>query len=393
MKQKFILTLVAFLLIGEALAQFTYTYTGKPRFDILTRRHITDGQGNVIFIDTLGTTTIELFPNIAPRHTRNFDSLVSVGFYDSTAFHRVIPNFMIQGGDPNSRSGLPSTWGTGQAGQPTVMAEFTPAKHRRGIVSAARTSNPNSATSQFFICHGNGASVSNLNGQYSVYGRVTSGISWVDTVVNSPRNASDRPLQKIDMFVKYIGSNDTVPVAPVLTNPPNGTSVPDVISPTILGWQAVSDAILYRVEVAGDSLFTDSIAYFNTADLYYNLNGLQDYGTYYWRVRTNNGGHFSPWSPMHRFHTTWVLTGAAANGPANTTIAVFPNPSAGKFNFSGMEKGSKLRVFDMNGRLVHETIAKENNITLDLDGKEKGVYFYQVSNQQKELQRGKLVVK
>lgn len=393
MKQKFTLALIASLLIGEAMAQFTYTYTGKPRFEILSRRQVINSQGQVVRIDTLGKIRIELFPNIAPRHTRNFDSLVSVGFYDSTAFHRVIPNFMIQGGDPNSRSGPPNTWGQGQPGQPTVLAEFTPAKHKRGIVSAARAANPNSATSQFFICHANSASVSNLNGQYSVYGRVTSGINLVDTIVLSPRNASDRPFNKMDMFIKYIGSNDTVPVAPVLTNPPNGTSVPDVISPTILGWQGVSDAILYRVEVAGDSLFTDSIAYFNTADLYFNLNGLQDYATYYWRIRTNNGGHYSPWSPVHRFHTTYDLTSIPSQLPARSKISVFPNPGAGKFTFSGVENGNKIRLFDVGGKLVYEAVAKDDHLTLDLESRDKGVYFYQVSGQNKELQRGKIVVK
>ena len=195
------------------------------------------------------------------------------------------------------------------------------------------------------------------------------------------------------MFIKYIGSNDTVPNPPVLNLPPNGTSVPDVISSTYLGWSPVSDGIIYRVEVAGDSLFTDSIAYINTAEVYYSLGGLQDYATYYWRVRTNNGGHFSPWSPVHRFHTTWDLTGVPSQTAANTKISVFPNPSNGQFNFSGLEKGNKLRLFDMNGKLVYESVIKENTLTLNLEGKEKGIYFYQVSSQQKELQRGKLVVK
>src|SRR6218665_4117685 len=130
--KKFTILCLAFLLSGEVLAQFTYTYTGKPRFQILTRRN---------FTDTLGIINIELFPNIAPLHTRNFDSLVSTGFYDSTAFHRVVPGFVIQGGDPNTRSGLPITWGQGDPSQPTVNAEFSAARHLRGILSAARLQN------------------------------------------------------------------------------------------------------------------------------------------------------------------------------------------------------------------------------------------------------------
>ena len=139
-----LVALISLFVIGENFSQTaTYTYTGKPRFQILTKRNNT----------LLGIINVELFPNIAPKHTRNFDSLVSKQFYDTTAFHRVIPGFVIQGGDPNSRHGPKPTWGQGQAGQPTVNAEFTAAKHVRGILSAARSTNINSATSQFFICH------------------------------------------------------------------------------------------------------------------------------------------------------------------------------------------------------------------------------------------------
>src|SRR5437868_7957173 len=133
---------ILFFLTTELFSQFTYTYTGKPRFQIVTTQASA----------TLGVIHVELFPTIAPRHVRNFDSLVSKQFYDTTAFHRVVPGFVIQGGDPNSRSGPVSTWGYGQPGQPTVKAEFSVARHERGILSAARSNNINSATSQFFIC-------------------------------------------------------------------------------------------------------------------------------------------------------------------------------------------------------------------------------------------------
>src|SRR4051812_17255131 len=120
--KKNLLFLLMVIGLGSALAQTSYTYTGKPTFQILAVRAGT----------TIGTINIELFPLIAPLHTINFDSLTSAQFYDTTAFHRVIPGFVIQGGDPNSRHGPTSTWGQGQPGQPTVMAEFSSLKHKRG---------------------------------------------------------------------------------------------------------------------------------------------------------------------------------------------------------------------------------------------------------------------
>src|SRR5688572_11991926 len=114
----------------------------KPQYQIVTHR-----AGSY-----LGTFNIELFPLIAPLHVNNFDSLVGQQFYDSTAFHRVVPGFVIQGGDPNSINGPISTWGQGQPWQVTVDAEFSVVRHLRGIIGAARDVDPNSANSQFYIC-------------------------------------------------------------------------------------------------------------------------------------------------------------------------------------------------------------------------------------------------
>src|SRR5438128_7898727 len=105
------------------------TFTGKPQYQIEVHRADT----------VMGKIIVEMFPAIAPNSVRNWDSLVSIHFYDSTAFHRVIPGFMIQGGDPNSRSGPRSTWGYGDPDQATVDAEFSAVSHLRGILSAART--------------------------------------------------------------------------------------------------------------------------------------------------------------------------------------------------------------------------------------------------------------
>jgi len=150
----------------------------------------------------LGKIVLELFPDKAPLHVHNFDSLVAAKFYDGTAFHRVIPGFMIQGGDPNSKDQPRDTWGYGQPNKQTkVKAEFNDTKHVRGILSAARSADPNSATSQFFIMH---ADSKHLDGQYTAYGKVASGLDVVDKIVNMPRDPKDNPLDKVEMTIKKI---------------------------------------------------------------------------------------------------------------------------------------------------------------------------------------------
>src|ERR1051325_494344 len=135
----------------------------------------------VAVIDTnYGKIVIEFFPDVAPNHVENFKELARENFYDGTKFHRLVKNqnraVAIQGGDPNTISGDPSTWGQGQPGQKTVPAEFSRTRsHERGIVSAARKGNDvNSATSQFFIC---AAPNPSWDGQYSIFGRVTEGMN------------------------------------------------------------------------------------------------------------------------------------------------------------------------------------------------------------------------
>jgi peptidyl-prolyl cis-trans isomerase B (cyclophilin B) len=133
---------------------------------------------------------IELYPDIAPETVKNFVSLVSEGFYDGLIFHRVIPGFMIQGGDPN---------GTGMGGsKQTIRGEFSgngfknDLKHDRGVISMARTANPNSASSQFFIVV---KAASHLDGQYASFGKVIEGMEEVDRIVNVQRDRSDKPLE------------------------------------------------------------------------------------------------------------------------------------------------------------------------------------------------------
>lgn len=134
------------------------------------------------------TIQVELYPEIAPNTVNNFISLVNKGFYDGTIFHRVIPGFMIQGGDPQ---------GTGMGGPGYgIKGEFSQngfpnsLKHGRGVISMARSMMPDSAGSQFFIMT---TDAPHLDGQYAAFGKVTAGIETVDNIVNVPRDRSDRP--------------------------------------------------------------------------------------------------------------------------------------------------------------------------------------------------------
>ncbi|MDR3602710.1 MAG: peptidylprolyl isomerase [Desulfosporosinus sp.] len=136
------------------------------------------------------TIKIELYPEVAPQTVKNFVALVSDGFYDGLIFHRVIPGFMIQGGDPN---------GTGMGGsKQTIPGEFSgngfknDLKHDRGVISMARTSDPNSASSQFYIVV---KASSHLDGQYASFGKVIDGLEEVDRIVSVPKDRGDKPLE------------------------------------------------------------------------------------------------------------------------------------------------------------------------------------------------------
>ena len=139
----------------------------------------------------LGTIVIEFFSNDAPKHVDNFIELTESGFYDGVLFHRIIPGFMIQGGDPNTIGGDPSTWGTGGPST-SVDAEFNTIKHNRGIVSMARSADPNSGGSQFFIVH---ADSNFLDEQYTVFGRIVTEESFetLDKIASVEISSQDRP--------------------------------------------------------------------------------------------------------------------------------------------------------------------------------------------------------
>ena len=159
-----------------------------------------------------GDIKLEFFDEIAPKHVESFKLHAQNGYYDGTIFHRVIPGFMIQGGDPLSKSEDKSRHGTGgnaakyfgigdENSESTwdLPAEFSATPHERGILSMARSQNPDSGGSQFFICV---ADARFLYNQYTVFGKVVSGIDVVDSIVNAPRDARDNPDDRIEMKVK-----------------------------------------------------------------------------------------------------------------------------------------------------------------------------------------------
>ncbi|RMH03088.1 MAG: peptidylprolyl isomerase [Nitrospirae bacterium] len=175
---------------------------------------ISSGAGPVVVADSgsgraphaiiktkFGEMELVLFPKLAPKHVESFIKLAKSGFYNGTIFHRVIPGFMIQGGDPNTKD--PSKrhlYGMGGPGY-TLPAEFSNVPHERGIVSAARTADPNSAGSQFFIMVDRAP---HLDGQYTVFGEVIRGMEVADKIASQPRDARDMPLERIEMTIEIV---------------------------------------------------------------------------------------------------------------------------------------------------------------------------------------------
>ena len=143
-----------------------------------------------------GNIAFKLLPELASETVRNFEKLAKDGFYDGTLFHRVIPGFMIQGGDPNTKTDNKGSWGMGGPGY-NIKAEFNSRSHLRGIVSMARSQDSDSAGSQFFIVTTDSAF---LDRQYTVFGEVTEGMDVADKIVNLQRDGNDCPLEKVSMI-------------------------------------------------------------------------------------------------------------------------------------------------------------------------------------------------
>ena len=153
----------------------------------MTKATIETNQGKIEF---------NLLPDLAPETVRSFIKLANSGFYDGTLFHRIIPGFMIQGGDPNTKQPDKSKWGQGGPGY-SLKAEFSSRSHLSGIVSMARATDPDSAGSQFFIVTTDSTF---LNGQYTVFGEITEGMDVADKIVNLQRDENDCPLQEVKMI-------------------------------------------------------------------------------------------------------------------------------------------------------------------------------------------------
>jgi len=154
-----------------------------------------------------GDMHVKFYPDLAPKHVENFIKLANSGFYNGTIFHRVIPGFMIQGGDPNTKDSLKKeTYGQGgpkdEKGNPILLkAEFSDTPHKRGIVSMARAADPDTAGSQFFIVVENSPF---LDRKYTVFGEVIKGLGVADKIVNLPRDDHDLPNERVEMTVTIV---------------------------------------------------------------------------------------------------------------------------------------------------------------------------------------------
>ncbi len=170
-------------------------------------------------VTSKGTMVVTFFPDQAPEHVRNFLRLAQRGFYDGLAFHRVIRNFMVQTGCPHTRAGATGQPGTGRPDGPGLRAEFHDLPHTRGVLSMARSRDPNSAGSQFFIIHGEHAA--HLDGQYTAFGKVEDGFDVLDEIASvecafGPNGERSQPKERIEL--QQIGlrprqQRDSAPVA------------------------------------------------------------------------------------------------------------------------------------------------------------------------------------
>lgn len=166
------------------------------------------GMNEIAIIKTSeGEMVLEFWPEVAPGHVDNFKKLAQKGFYDGTCFHRVIKGFMIQGGDPLTKDEAnQSRWGTGGPGH-TIKAEFNDKPHVRGVLSMARSNDPNSAGSQFFICHGDPRF---LDRQYTAFGKLIKGDDVLEKIATTATRPGDRPIKRMNVESIKIVPADSV---------------------------------------------------------------------------------------------------------------------------------------------------------------------------------------
>jgi peptidyl-prolyl cis-trans isomerase B (cyclophilin B) len=184
-----------------SLCLFSSPVSAEMKNKKFSKKEIEHMSDQMAIIKTkFGDIKLKFFPDVAPNHVINFIELAKKGFYNGTIFHRVIPNFMIQGGDPNSKDHNRARHGIGGPGY-TVKAEFNKKPHKRGTLSMARSADPDSAGSQFFICV---VDTPHLDGQYTVFGEVVEGIDVVDKIVSQERDRRDNPIERVEMTVEIV---------------------------------------------------------------------------------------------------------------------------------------------------------------------------------------------
>lgn len=206
--KKFAIVLTVLLSIASSncMSQMKKVEDTAPYTGVTLDKYCSNPKRLLVIETKFGTMKIQLFDKIAPNHVAQIAKFAIEGKYDGTTFHRVIPDFMIQGGDPNSKDADLSNDGTGGMGDP-LKAEFNEVSHKRGVCSMARTNDPNSATSQFFICHG---APTFLDKNYTVWGQLTEGYDVMDKIAALPKNASDNPGKDATMTKVYVEKNGKI---------------------------------------------------------------------------------------------------------------------------------------------------------------------------------------
>ena len=321
--------------------------------------------------NSIGLIKVELFPDFAPNHVLYWDSLVNIDFFDSLAFHRVIEGFVIQGGDPNTLNLPDSTWGVGQPNQQTVDAEFNPVSYIRGVLGAARDEDPNSANSQFFICHDNATF---LTGNYTAYGRVIEGINIVDSVAIFPTDTEDRPLIKTIMF---IDRSEDIPseIQPTLLITED--SIDNVNYFKSLEWETNTEAIYYEIELSRDSDFSlieQSKTDNDNSVVFTNLEtgGIR----YFWRVTAYDGASSSV-SETRTFLTKFL----ASQESIQQENDFYFNQDNKTLILTDASEYRNIIIYDIHGSIVYNQ-SLSNNVSLNKLS--KGLYVISLLGKNKK---------
>ena len=196
--KKILITSLLTLVCGLAVARAEDAKKESPKTDAPKTEEAkkSDVKEVAVIKTSEGEMVLEFWPEVAPKHVENFKALAKKGFYDGTCFHRVIKGFMIQGGDPNTKDeGKKASWGQGGPGH-QVNAEFNDKPHVRGVLSMARSNDPNSAGSQFFICHG---APSFLDHKYTAFGKLLKGDDVLEKIATTPTEPGDRPVKRVNV--------------------------------------------------------------------------------------------------------------------------------------------------------------------------------------------------